>query len=128
MKNIFLMFAIAGLFTSCAHYPDVRPGEKTNRVAVMGEDESAGYRNAMNQAKDYCDDARNGKKPIIVKENKEYKGSMDEDTYKTSKTTSKIVGGLAGVMGGKSERKAGRAVSGVDMGKPYEVTLIFKCK
>ncbi len=127
IKSILFTLGL-GVAVSCAHYPDVRPGEKSNRVVVSEESEEAAFHNAMGQAKDYCDDAQNKKKPVIVKEEKKYVGAMDEDTYKKTKTVTLITGSIASVVGGKKERESGAAVRDVDMGKPYEVTLQFKCK
>ena len=127
MKKIILALSLISFSYSCAHYPDVRPGEVEHRVVVSAEDEQSGFKNAMGQASDYCDDAQNNKKSVIVKETKKYTGSMDEETYKNTKTASNLIGGVANVLGGKKEKKTGKSISNIDLGKPYEVTLVFKC-
>ena len=123
-----LLAATSILFIGCAHYPDVRPGEEEHKVVVSEDTEAAGFKNAMNQAKDYCSDAHGDKKPVVVKEDKKYTGSMDEETYKTTKTASKVAGGLASMLGGDRVSKAGDSASNLDLGKPYQITLVFKCK
>ena len=128
MMRYLLFFVVSVLSFACAHYPDVRPGEKEHKVLVYGEDEQKGFKNAMSQAEDYCDDVEKKKGVIVLKEDKKYVGSMEESTYKSAKTASKIAGGLAGIMGGEKESRSGRSLSNIDMGKPYEISMTFKCR
>ncbi|MCB9229754.1 MAG: hypothetical protein H6618_09095, partial [Deltaproteobacteria bacterium] len=109
---------------SCAHYPDVRPGESEHKVIVFAEDEGKGFKNAINQANDFCDDAMNEKKAVIISEKKEYKGSMDESSYKKSKMTTEILGSITSL----GDQYKGASIRNINLGKPYEITLIFRCR
>lgn len=131
MKLGVLILMAAG----CAHHRDVRVGaEGVHRVQVNAETEEEGAREAMAQAKHYCEEK--GKEAAIVEENKKYTGDMKEEDYKTMKTASKaaqIVGGSAYVFGGKKESSAGGivglggAVASQVAGEGYTVELKFKC-
>ena len=127
---------VALLSISCAHYPDVRPGEKANEVIIRTERKDQGFQEAFSQAKDYCDDVLK-KHPIKISEKSTYIGTMDEGTYNAAKTASKVlegVGSTAAVFGGKNESKAGvaggfgGAVADDALGSDYEYRLVFKCK
>ncbi|MFK7826857.1 MAG: hypothetical protein AB8G05_22125 [Oligoflexales bacterium] len=115
LRSVFLVVLI--FFVACAHYPDVRPGTDRHTVLVYEDNENAAFRNAMSQAKDYCDSAEGGKRPIVIKENKIDKGSIG-----------KLVDGVAKMLDSKEQGKSISSMAGINADKPYEVTLIFKCK
>jgi hypothetical protein len=124
------------VLTNCAHYPDVRPGvEGVHTVIVKAEDENSGARNALNQANDYCKTKKQN--AAIISESSEYKGSMDEESYKTAKKVSKaaeVIGPVVWGAGGKRESKAGGVVGVAGaagdeiLGEEYSVKMTFKCQ
>ena len=116
--KFFNLIVLFGFFVSCAHYPDVRPGTDHHTVMVHEKNEKAAFRSAMGQAKDYCDDAEDGKRPIVISEKKMNKGSI-----------SKIVDGVGKLFdGGEDHAKSLNSLAGMNTDKPYEVVLVFKCK
>ncbi len=137
MKKILLLTSLLPLLTSCAHYPDVRPGESGVHTVIIGtERKGDGFQEAWSQAKDYCDDVYK-QRPVRLTEKSEYIGSMDESTYNASKTGLKVIEGVGtatAIFGGKKESKAGAAAgvgAGIGdgaMGKGYQMTVTFKCK
>lgn len=135
MKIFTLGFILIGLM-SCAHHRDVRPNASgTHLVQFQTETKDNGYRNAKAQADHFCE--QNKKIAYVKKEGYKYTGDMDEETYKTTKTASKIaqgVGGAGYVFGGKKEKTAGGIVglggaiaSGV-AGQGYTYKMTFICK
>jgi len=116
MRSLVII-AIFSLFAACAHYPDVRPGTDQHTVLVYADNENAAFRDAMGQATDYCSDAVGGKRPVIIREKKIDKGSLG-----------KIVDKVADMLDSEEKGKAISTMAGIDADKPYEVTLIFKCK
>jgi hypothetical protein len=127
--------AALSLMAACAHHRDVRPGEGgLNSVELSVEQRGDGYRKAMNEAEDYCDEHE--KHPVIVDESTRYVGSMDEDTYRTTKTVTRaaeVVGGVGYVFGGKTERNVGGAVGlggvvgDLALGDGYRYVMRFRC-
>ncbi len=123
---------------SCAHHRDVRPtDEGVHKVVLLTEDKDAGYRDAMSQANHYCKEEEGNKRAVVVTEGSKYTGSMDESTYKTSKTAAKVakgVGSAAWVFGGKNESTAGGIVGlggGIAdgaIGSGYTYEMKFKCR
>lgn len=136
--RILTTFALVALATGCAHHRDVRPGaDNLHRVVIPTDDTEAANRDAVKQANHYCEEKRGGKSAVIVEENQKYTGSMDESSYKTAKTASKVaqaVGGAGYVFGGKNERTAGGIVGlggGIAdqaIGNGYTVDMKFKCE
>lgn len=134
-KLIIASFATL-LLASCAHHRDVRPGEDgLNKVILNVEDKDDGYRNAMAQAEDYC--KQSNQRPFIVTEGSKYQGNMDESTYNTGKTASKVaqaVGGAVWTMGGQKESTVG-GIAGLGgsvardaLGNGYQYVLNFRCR
>ena len=135
MKSLFLI-VVGFTFISCAHHRDVRPNANgTHLVQFQTETKDHGYRNAKAQADHFCEQSK--KMAYVKKEGYKYTGEMDEETYKTTKTASKIaqgVGGAGYVFGGKKENTAGGIVglggaiaSGV-AGQGYTYKMTFVCK
>lgn len=126
------------LSISCAHHRDVRPTEGgTHKVVLQTEDKDAGYKDAMSQANHYCKEEEGNKRAVVVTEGSKYTGSMNEDTYRKSKTAAKVaqgVGGAAWVFGGKNESTAGGIVGlggGIAdgaIGTGYTYEMSFKCR
>ncbi len=137
MQKSYLLVFGSFVFASCAHYPDVRPTAKgVHSVVFSTESKGEGFQKAFAQAKDYCDDVHN-KRAFQISEKSEYIGSMDEGSYNTAKSVSKVtsaVGAAGVVFGGKNEQKAGgvAAVGGgianEAFGQGYRYTLKFKCQ
>ncbi|MBC7658269.1 MAG: hypothetical protein H7249_01020 [Chitinophagaceae bacterium] len=135
--RFFLLFTAVVLMVGCAHYPDVRPGEKDiHEVIIKTERKGDGFQQAFAEAKDFCDDVYK-KHPVRVKEKSTYIGSMDEKTYNQAKTASKIIegtGAAVAIFGGKKESRigAGAGVGGgvADhaIGRDYQFSMTFKCK
>lgn len=125
------------LLGACAHHRDVRPGaDGVHRVTFQTEDKDEGYRNAMSQAEHYCKEKSSGS-PVILNEGSQYTGSMDEGSYRTGKTVSKVAaaaGGAVFALGGKKESTAGGIVgmgggiANAAMGKGYTFEMKFKCQ
>ncbi len=135
MKKLLFVSLVSGFLISCAHHKDVRPsGDGVHRVSVQTDDKGVGGQEAMKQAEHYCNERNQS--AVIVEENQKYNGSMDEKTYNTAKTVSKVaqgVGSAAWVVGGKKESEAGGvvglggAVAGSALGDGYNVEMKFKC-
>ncbi len=137
MSKIFLLLSAAILLVSCAHHRDVRPSsDGEHKVVVQSEDTHDGSRDAIAQANHFCKEQ--GKMAVFINENQKYTGSMDESTYKTAKTVSKVAGaagGAAWVFGRKSGVKDTGAVVGMGsgiadqaLGNGYTVDMKFKCQ
>lgn len=135
-KPIVFLF-VTLLITACAHHRDVRPGaEGVHRVVVPAEDEHSGSQNAISQANHFCKEQN--KMAVFIDENQKYTGSMDESTYKTAKTVSKVAeaaGGATWVFGrGRGTKDAGAVVGmggGIAdsaLGNGYTVEMKFKCQ
>lgn len=134
-KSVVTVLAL-GLLVSCAHYPDVRPGENgIHRVVILSETKEAGSREAMSQAESYCESKKLS--PVYLDEKSKYIGSMSEDDYNKTKTIGKVasaVGSTAYVFGGKKESNAGGivALGGVAAnaatGNGYSFEMKFKCQ
>lgn len=118
-----LLFPLA--LAACAHhgsYEDVRPGEEgINSVRLKVNDEVEGSREAIRQAREYCDEL--DKKPAIVDEKTRYIGEMTEENYKRLKRASKAAGTISGGVLGKKGDEAISEYAGV----PYEVEMKFRC-
>jgi hypothetical protein len=134
LKKIILITTLTVL-SSCAHHKDVRPGADGIHRVVVKADGDEGQRNALDQAKDYCDQFN--KSIGIIEEKQTYTGRADQDTYENGKAIAnvlKTVGGVTSVFGGKAERDAGHvgivAGAGTDaaFGKGYTVEMKFKCQ
>jgi hypothetical protein len=115
------------LLFSCAHqkgagYEDVRPGEEgVNTVLLKSADETEGSREAIKQARAYCEEL--GKKPAIIEEKTKYIGEMTEENYKRLKRASKAAGTITGGAIGKRGDDALNDYSGI----PYQVEMKFRC-
>lgn len=107
MKILLIAFSLS--LISCAHHRDVRPNDSgIHSVSFLTEDKTSGYQNGNSQANHFCEQRK--KSAYIVKEGYKYTGTMDEETYKNTKTASKVasgVGSAAFVFGGKKESNAG---------------------
>jgi hypothetical protein len=131
-----LLLTSVFLLASCAHHKDVRPNDSgVHNVSFQTEDKSSGYQNGNSQANHFCEQKK--QTAFIVQEVYKYTGSMDEDTYKATKTASKVasgVGGAAFVFGGKKESDAGGliglggGIANSVAGSGYTYTMSFKCK
>lgn len=141
MKKLlqFLTIVVSVLILSnCAHHNDVRPSaDGVHKVSFQTEDKAEGYREAMSQAEHYCKEVAGHKSPVIVNEQSNYTGGMDEKSYKNAKTASKVaqaVGGVGYVFGGKNESTAGGIVGlggGIAdsaIGRGYTYELKFSCR
>ena len=127
MKLYQIALVSFALLSACAHYPDVRPGAKEHKVTVAHETETDAFKDAMNQARDFCDDVHNKKSPQVISEDKKYTGSMDEKAYKDAQLVKGVASTLA-QFGSTKTQQTGSIIGGVDLGKPYQVTLVFTCK
>jgi hypothetical protein len=124
------------LLAACAHHHDVHPSDDgLHSVILNTEAKDEGFRDAMSQANHYC--GQFNQQAYQVSESSKYVGSMDESTYNTSKTISKVakVAGTAGfIFGGKTEAQVGgtAALGGVvgdtALGEGYQYKMQFKCK
>jgi hypothetical protein len=75
------------LFSACAHHRDVRPGSNgVHRVAVRAVEKSDAERSAVAQAEHYCDSLNCHY--VIISENTQYTGSLDENTRNTLRRAS----------------------------------------
>ncbi|RYZ86713.1 MAG: hypothetical protein EOP06_13995 [Proteobacteria bacterium] len=134
MKNVFIL-AIGLFLISCAHHPDVRPGDGgIHNVIVTTDDKEEGARSAINQANSFCDESK--KVAAFVNEEQKYTGDMEEKNYQNAKRASKVakvVGSTVHVFGASNESNLGGIVGlgGVAadsaLGKGYTVTMKFKC-
>ena len=132
VSAVFVGLLLAG----CAHHRDVRPGaDGVNRVVFKTENKDDGYRDAMSQAEHFCKEK--GLVPAVLKEQSQYTGSMDEDSYRASKTAAKVAaaaGGATYALGGKKEKNVGGIVGiggGIAdqaLGKGYTFEMTFKCQ
>ncbi|MCJ8276562.1 MAG: hypothetical protein HRT44_13520 [Bdellovibrionales bacterium] len=132
----FYLIVILGLLASCGHHRDVRPNScGIHRVVVTSDDEEGGQRNAINQANHFCEE-RYEKVAAVETEKTKYIGDMDEENYRATKRTAKVLqqgGTSAWVFGGKKEKNAGRVASGAGSllntatGKGYRTMMTFKC-
>jgi len=123
----FLALILPILFFSCAHkgagYEDVRPGEQgLNSVILKTDDETEGSREAIKQARAYCEEL--GRKTAIVEEKTKYIGEMPEENYKRLKRASKAAGALGGGVLSKRGDEALKDYSGI----PYQVEMKFRCE
>jgi hypothetical protein len=136
MNRLALLALTAFALAGCAHHKDVRPGaDGVHRIEVQAEDTESGTRDAIAQARHYCEEHK--KEAVFLKEDKKYTGDLDEETYKTGKriaTVAKGAGAGVFVFGGRKERQAGTAAGiggaiGDDvLGKGYTVDMRFKCQ
>ena len=128
LRNISTYLSLIVMMTliSCAHYPDVRPGKKEHKVVAYHESETESYQYAMAQAKDFCDDVYDGKRPIITAEQTKFTGE-DREGYEKARLVKGVAGSL-GAFGTGKIQKAGQVVGSADIGKPYETTILFECK
>ncbi|RZA09134.1 MAG: hypothetical protein EOP11_02660 [Proteobacteria bacterium] len=122
------LYLLPFLLFSCAHhkgagYEDVRPGAGgLNSVLVKTTDETEGSREAIKQARAYCEEL--GKKPAIVEEKAKYIGEIPEENYKRLQRASKAAGTLTGGALGKRGDDALKDYSGI----PYQVEMKFNCE
>ncbi len=120
------------LLTSCAHHRDVRPAEDgLHLVQFNTEEKGEGFHDGMSQANHFCDQFK--QKAYQVSESSQYVGSMEESTYNTGKTVTKVakVAGTAGyIFGGKKESDIGGTATVGDavLGEGYQYQMRFKCK
>ena len=135
MKRSLLILPVL-MLAACAHHRDVRPGDNgVHRVTIRTEDTEAGSREAISQARHYCDEKK--KEAVFISEESKYTGDMDESTYKNSKRAAKVaqgVGSAVWVFGGKKESAIG-GVAGLGggiadqaLGEGYHVDMRFKCQ
>ena len=130
-----MLIITAVLLADCAHHRDVRPGPNgINTVILKTESSDGAYRNARSQSEHYC--AQYGKRPIILKEKSNYKGTMDEGSYNTGKSVAKVakVVGAVTFIGGNRDVSNGGAVVGLGgvagdayLGDAYSYTVRFRC-
>ena len=113
------------LCAGCAHYPNVRPGVSEHKITISHKSEGQAFQEAMNQARSYCEHAQNNKTPAIINEDKKYTGTMDEKTYKNSQMVKGAASTFAALTSATTQ---GQMIDAVDLGKPYQVTLVFTCK
>lgn len=112
---------------ACSHqktagYEDVRPGEEgLNAILLKVEDETAGGREAMKQARAYCEEL--GQKPAVVEEKTKYIGEISEENYKRLKRAAKA----AGTIGGEAVSQRGDKALNDYSGVPYQVEMKFRC-
>lgn len=136
MKKFFTFTLIVLSVAACSHHRDVRPGAKgVHTVIVQSDTKSGGAEYALDQAEDFCDDQ--DKRHYIISEKVHYEGSMDEESYRSSKSlanAAKVGGTAANIFGGHRESNLGgiAAVGGIAgdayLGDPYRVKMTFKCK
>ena len=126
MKRYQIALASLALLSACAHYPDVRPGAKEHKVTVAHETEVDAFKDAMSQARDFCDDVHNKKSPQVISEDLKYTGSMDEKTYKDARLVKGVANTIAQLSSSQTQQ-TGPIIGGVNLGKPYQLTLVFSC-
>lgn len=134
--KIIILSAMLIAFVSCAHHRDVRPSENgVHTVKLQTEDKNSGYRDAISQAKSYCETKK--LKAYTVKESHAYSGDLEEKDYKKGKTIAKIAKGIGSagfILGGKREQNAGGIlglggqVADSTLGSGYTYVMQFKCK
>ncbi len=136
LNRFVALLAVSIIGFGCAHHRDVRPGANGDHKVVLNqEDKEEGYRDAMSQAEDYCQQFH--KAPVIVNEGTKYQGNMDEGTYQKAKTASKVAqaaGGAIWTLGGQTESTVG-GVAGLGgsvargaLGNGYRYELVFRCQ
>lgn len=137
MKKILFLSVLFAL-SSCAHYPDVRPGENgVNRVVVVGKDRQGVVQSALRQAKSFCSESKRA--AIFLNEDVKYTGALDESTHVLFGKASKVAVAVGSVMGASSTSDKQRKDSGVVAGSgilggaaledenAYTSTMTFKC-
>jgi hypothetical protein len=136
IKAIVSVAALASL-VSCAHHRDVRPAsDGLHSVQVRTETKEEGARNALSQAKHFCE--QRGKYAVIEKEHAEFNhSSMSEAEYNRAKTAAKVtkgVGSAAYVFGGTKESQLGGiaalggSIADGAIGAGYVVSMKFRCQ
>ena len=86
MKNIktVISISLATLLVACAHHNNVRPSDNGEHyVMLTSELKSEAGEEAIKQSNHFCDEL--GKKAYVLNESIEYKGSMPEEDYLTSR-------------------------------------------
>ena len=136
--QIMILLFFLQCLSNCAHYPDVLPAANgTHQVKLKIEFKGEGAADAINQARDYCDDIYD-QKPYVVSENTKYiNKKMTEKEYIELKEATQIaqgVSGLAATFGNKKTKKAGKiGYGGASLARSvasygYLYTLTFNCK
>ncbi|MFB2537789.1 MULTISPECIES: hypothetical protein [unclassified Acinetobacter] len=120
MFNKFHMVALAGFatfLTACATTQPtslaIQNQQKQYKVIGMGKDQLTARNNAIRSAQESCPRLS---RPILVKENTEYKGIADERTGRLINQA----GAVLGVFTGKKVNLA--------QDTDYQVTLDFECR
>lgn len=116
MKNL-LIPVLAVLLAGCSHASSARiyEGKEGAYISKANETEKAkALDEAADGAKDFCKDS--GKKPIFLKDETLYTGTMDEKTRDVVKKAGEILGGPVKVYGSKTTGE-----------KDYVAELSFKC-
>ena len=138
MKNIktVISISLATLLVACAHHNNVRPSDNGEHyVMLTSELKSEAGEEAIKQSNHFCDEL--GKKAYVLNESIEYKGSMPEEDYLTSRNIATAVqsaGSTLWVLGEKSVDDLGAAMAigaGIaddSMGQPYELKMSFTCR
>ena len=138
MKNIntVISISLATLLVACDHHNNVRPSDNGEHyVMLTSELKSEAGEEAIKQSNHFCDEL--GKKAYVLNESIEYKGSMPEEDYLTSRNIATAVqsaGSTLWVLGEKSVDDLGAAMAigaGIaddSMGQPYELKMSFTCR
>ncbi|MFC0118354.1 hypothetical protein [Pseudoalteromonas xiamenensis] len=135
MRNTLVALSLCSLLAACAHHDDVRPSENnTHYVAVNSQQKEEGGREAMKQAKHYCESIK--KQMYVINEEVVYQGSTPESEYLSNLKTADIVSNVGTVLwifgDGRVDDAGGiAAITGesvkASMGKPYITKMHFKC-
>jgi hypothetical protein len=138
MKNIktVISISLSTLLVACAHHDNVRPSDNGEHyVMLTSETKSEAGKEAINQSNNFCEEL--DKKAYVLNESIEYKGTMPEDEYLTSRNIATAVqsaGSTLWVLGEKSVDDLGAAIAigaGIaedSMGQPYELKMSFTCR
>ncbi|CCQ12812.1 hypothetical protein PALB_37520 [Pseudoalteromonas luteoviolacea B = ATCC 29581] len=136
LKKTFSLLSLCTLLTACAHHDDVRPSANNiHYIAVNSQQKEDGAREAMKQAKHYCDS--NKQSMFIINEEISYEGSQPESEFQANVKTADVVSSVGTVLwifgDGRVDDAGGiAAVAGEaakdSMGKPYVTKMQFKCQ
>lgn len=131
--NFFTLLTLPFVFVGCAHHADVRPGAKgIHRVLIRADDRDNGERDAVRQAKSYCDK----RKVAFISESSKYTGTMSEKKYRHMKVGTNFGAAVGGALftHGKGATSAAGALLGLGslagsdaLGNAYTIDFKFKC-
>ena len=131
-----ISISLTTLLMACAHHDNVRPSDNGEHyVKLTSETKSEAGKEAINQSNHFCEEQ--GKKAYIVSESIEYKGSMPEEQYLTSRGIAKAVEGAGPALwalGKNSVNDVGAAmtigggIAAGALGQPYELNMTFTCR